>query len=115
MGKCLRATIRLCGDQAPWAAPHYNLGLLLSRKGDLAGAEQEFRRASELRTDDPEAALNWAKSLLCIGRQGEARGALLRARRHAEPGSKLELEASSLLDRQRVPRDKPAFPVRRGV
>lgn len=75
-----REVIKQC-TQAPWAAPHYNLGLLLTKQGDLAGAEQAFRRSAELRRDDADTALNWGKALMCLGRNGEAIAAFQRAQR----------------------------------
>merc|ERR1712151_780924 len=77
-------------------APYYNLGMLLAKRGDVSGAERAFRRASELRTDDAEAALNWGRALLCIGRQGEACAALGRARR-LQPDTAIGNEAKRLL------------------
>eukprot|EP00933_Yihiella_yeosuensis_P006143 TRINITY_DN11080_c1_g1_i1.p1 TRINITY_DN11080_c1_g1~~TRINITY_DN11080_c1_g1_i1.p1 ORF type:complete len:223 (-),score=30.18 TRINITY_DN11080_c1_g1_i1:440-1108(-) len=85
-------TLRLC-TEAPWAAPHFNLGILLNRKGDAIAAEANFRRAAELRRDDPDAALFWGRALLAIGRKGEAQAALQRVRR-LRPDSR---EAASLL------------------
>merc|ERR1712151_653650 len=77
-------------------APYYNLGMLLAKRGDVSGAERAFRRASELRTDDAEAALNWGRALLCLGRRGEACAALGRARR-LQPDTALGHEAKRLL------------------
>lgn len=106
----LREALSLCAN-APWAAPHYNLGLLLARKRDFIGAEREFRQASELRKDDPDAALNWGKSLICIGRRGEASGVLQRARRLRPTCN----EADRLLQAIEQSGALPAPPVRRGI
>eukprot|EP00747_Dinoflagellata_sp_TGD_P050204 gnl/TRDRNA2_/TRDRNA2_146621_c0_seq2.p2 gnl/TRDRNA2_/TRDRNA2_146621_c0~~gnl/TRDRNA2_/TRDRNA2_146621_c0_seq2.p2 ORF type:complete len:211 (-),score=36.64 gnl/TRDRNA2_/TRDRNA2_146621_c0_seq2:3-635(-) len=107
----LRETLQLCA-KAPWAAPHYNLGILLSRKMDFVRAEHEFRIASELRPDDPDAALNWGKALLCIGRRGEAAAALQRAKRLQPPGA--TGEADKLLATI-APKTSEMPPSRRGL
>eukprot|EP00930_Biecheleria_cincta_P051561 TRINITY_DN36750_c0_g1_i1.p1 TRINITY_DN36750_c0_g1~~TRINITY_DN36750_c0_g1_i1.p1 ORF type:complete len:257 (+),score=27.69 TRINITY_DN36750_c0_g1_i1:36-773(+) len=75
-----REVLLLCVD-SPWAAPHFKLGSALSRLGDIAGAEASFRKAAELRRDDPDIALNWGKALLSLGRRTEAQAALQRAQR----------------------------------
>mmetsp|Transcript_5797 Transcript_5797/g.11715 ORF Transcript_5797/g.11715 Transcript_5797/m.11715 type:complete len:217 (-) Transcript_5797:74-724(-) len=105
-----REALGLCA-QAPWAAPHYNLGLLLSRKKDLHGAEKEFRRAAELRSDDADAALNWGRALLCVGRHGEALAALSRAKR-LRPGCGSVREA---IAKAEAAARGPRGPVRHGV
>lgn len=107
-----REVVELCVD-APWAAPHYNLGLLLSQRRDFLGAEREFRRAAELRRDDADAALNWGKALLCIGRRGEACAAFQRAKR-LRPASHEEIQA--LLARAEASKQGPtAQMARRGL
>ncbi|MEW5991525.1 MAG: O-antigen ligase family protein [Chloroflexota bacterium] len=64
-------------DMPPY---HFTLGLALSRAGDHAGAEREFRAVAE-GTDLPEAWLNLASELAALGRNEEAVGALERALR----------------------------------
>jgi Tfp pilus assembly protein PilF len=56
--------------QAP--APHYSLGCVLERQGDLAGAQQEYRTAFSLKPDYTLAMGAYALSLANSGHGGEA-------------------------------------------
>jgi len=63
--------------QAPGLAlGHHNLGLVYKKKGDLAEAEAEFRKASELKPDFADA--HGALSILLAG-QGKPEAALVEA------------------------------------
>ena len=53
-------------------APHYSLGCVLERTGDLAGAQQEYRTAFSLKSDYEIAMGAYALSLANSGHAGEA-------------------------------------------
>jgi Flp pilus assembly protein TadD len=62
------------------AALHNNLGLVLEAKGDLAGAEAEYRLALDAVQNDPNARNNIASVLIKQQRFGPAEEILLRLR-----------------------------------
>jgi Tfp pilus assembly protein PilF len=71
------ATYEAVLAQAPGLAlGHHNLGLVYRKKGDLAKAEAEFRKASELKPDFADA--HGALSVLLAG-QGKPEAALVEA------------------------------------
>ena len=59
-------------------AAEANLGLLLKRKGDAAGAEKRYRAALELDPMNTDATYNLAALLSEGGRLEEARGQIRR-------------------------------------
>lgn len=59
-------------DAAAGASTHVNLGLVLEKKGDLPGAEREYRAALRIDADDPNARNNLAGILQRTGRIPEA-------------------------------------------
>jgi len=63
------------------AALHNNLGLVLEQKGDLAGAEAEYRLALEAVPRDENARNNLASVLIKLAQFGEAERILLELRR----------------------------------
>lgn len=56
--------------------PRLALGMLLLARRAPAEAEEIFRGAVELRPDDPDARLHWARSLLATGHRARAEEAL---------------------------------------
>ena len=68
----LKEAIAICKGCRTQFLLHKNLGLVYARSGDLERAEPELRRASEIRSDDPEVA----QSLATIARlRAASRGA----------------------------------------
>jgi superkiller protein 3 len=68
--------VRLAPDEAEWRV---NLGLLLVRKGDIAGAAESFDQAVRLRPQDAESYNNLGAMLARLGRTPEAIAAYTRA------------------------------------
>jgi Flp pilus assembly protein TadD len=69
----LRKAIALNGKY--WES-HYDLGLVLTKKGALVEAEKEFRRATELNPKDPVVHYHLFRALAVLGRTAEAQAEL---------------------------------------
>lgn len=69
----LRKSVALNGKY--WES-HYDLGILLARKGALKEAEQEFRRSTELNPKDPAAHYHLFRVLAGLGKTQEAEAEL---------------------------------------
>jgi len=82
--------VMLWGDAAAKApltwAPQYALGDALRERGDCKGAIVAYRRAVELRSDDPRARINLGMCLIKEGRHDDAEREL-RAALAVDPGS----------------------------
>jgi tetratricopeptide (TPR) repeat protein len=74
----LRQSIAL---NAKYPESHYELGLLLTKKGGLAEAEREFRRSTELNPKDPVAHYHLFRVLAGLGKTEEAQAELAVQRR----------------------------------
>lgn len=74
----LRKSIALNGKY--WES-HYDLGLLLTRRGALVEAEKEFRRSTELNPKDPVVHYHLFRALAVLGRTEEAQAELVIQRR----------------------------------
>jgi Flp pilus assembly protein TadD len=64
--------MKLCGACPQSEMLHKNLGLIYSRKGDVANADRELRAALKLNPDDAEARK--ALEILRAGRNGANSG-----------------------------------------
>jgi glycosyltransferase involved in cell wall biosynthesis len=80
LGRLVEAeeTLRRAIVSAPraYVLPRMALGMLLLARRQYAEAEEVFRAAVELRPDDPDARLQWARALLATGRRVHAEQAL---------------------------------------
>ncbi len=86
----LRRSVALNGKY--WES-HYDLGILLAKKGALKEAEQEFRRCTELNPKDPAAHYHLFRVLSGLGRTREAEAELAVQR-------KVSAESQADLNRQ---------------
>ncbi|MDP9170457.1 MAG: tetratricopeptide repeat protein [Acidobacteriota bacterium] len=90
----LRKSIALNGRF--WEA-HYNLGILLSKRGAMPEAEREFRRATELNPKDSSAHYHLFRALAALGRTKEAEAELAVQRRvSAEADAELNRRLTGL-------------------
>lgn len=83
----LRRSVALNGKY--WES-HYDLGILLAKKGSLREAEQEFRRCTELNPKDPAAHYRLFRVLAGLGKTQEAE-AELAVQRKVSADSQAEL------------------------
>ena len=86
----LRKSVALNGKY--WES-HYDLGILLARKGALQEAEQEFRRCIDLNPKDPAAHYHLFRVLAGLGKTQEAEAELAVQR-------KVSAESQAELNRQ---------------
>jgi Flp pilus assembly protein TadD len=74
----LRQSIAL---NAKFWESHYELGLLVQKKGDLVEAEKEFRRSTELNPSDPVGHYHLFRVLAGLGKTQQAQAELAVQRR----------------------------------
>jgi tetratricopeptide (TPR) repeat protein len=87
----LRKSVTLNGKY--WES-HYDLGILLAKKGALREAEQEFRRSTELNPKDPAAHYHLFRVLAGLGKTQEAE-AELAVQRKVSAESQAELNRNA--------------------
>jgi Flp pilus assembly protein TadD len=87
----LRKSVALNGKY--WES-HYDLGILLAKKGALRDAEQEFRRSTELNPKDPAAHYHLFRVLAGLGKTQEAE-AELAVQRKVSAESQAELNRNA--------------------